>query len=232
MSISIKTVKQRNLLLVWLLFFTACNQSGQPEKKIVPTDDEKIAAITMNRFSVSAGNVDSLSLSSFIEREYDRNGMETKSTYFSTDSTIMMQFINTYENGNKIKIDWKDASNTLVKYVKNSFNKDGKIIRSESFTPEGQFINGFLHQWKNNGKTEEKGPIEEGKPFKANAIYTYDDKDEFSELKEYDENDSLYAVVQWNYIKEDKNGNWTERHMITNDTINRVERRMISYRKK
>ena len=190
---------------------------------------KKFSAITEQRFNVKNGNPDSTQLSSFIERMYNSEGIEKKSIYFTTDSIIMMQFVNTYNNENKVKIDWINAEDKLVKYVKNSFDENGKITRSESFSQEGEFTSGFIHQWKENGKVEEKGPIEEGQPFKANATYFYNKKDDFRELHEFDENDSLYYIVKWEYKKEDEQGNWTERHMITNDTLNRIEKRLIKY---
>lgn len=78
---------------------------------------------------------------------------------------------------------------------------------------------------------DEKGPIEEDKPFRPNAIYTYNDNDDFELLKEYDKNDSLCAVVEWNYIRNDEFENWTAREMITNGTINQIEKRTIIYKK-
>lgn len=214
------------LLLAIGLF--ACNKEKQenPPSNLEPVFE----SIQVDRFSVKEGNPDSTSLSSYITRTYDQEGNETKSVYYSTDNSIMMQFVNTYEEGNKTRIDWVTGDQELFKYVKNTFDAENQLVRSESFSPQNEFQSGFIHQWKDGGKIEEKGPIEEGQSFKPNAIYTYNDDGEFELLKEYDANDSLYAVVKWNYTNKDEFGNWIERQMITNDTLNQIEKRTIQYR--
>ncbi|MEL6867417.1 MAG: hypothetical protein AAFP19_23530 [Bacteroidota bacterium] len=216
--------------LLTFVMLLSCNQGENNPTK--PSNDQAIfESIRVDRFAVKDGNPDSTTLSSYILRTFDEAGTETKSVYHSTDNAIMMQFVNNYEDGNKTRINWVNANDELVKYVKNTFNNDNRLIRSESFSPEHEFQSGFIHNWKDDGKVEEKGPIEEGQTFKPNAIYTYNDQEEFELLKEYDKNDSLYAVVRWNYVSNDELGNWTERQMITNDTINQIEKRSIKYKK-
>ena len=220
----------KNIIIVTttLLMILSC------QEKISKTEVESAAvieSIKIERYSVQNGNPDSISFSSYIIKDFDKNGTETKSIYYSTDNSIMMQFVNQYENGNKTRIDWVNAKDTLVKYVKNSYDLNNLIVKSESFNTANEFQSGFIHQWKENGRIEEKGPIEEGKEFKPNAIYKYNDQQEFELLTEYDENDSLYATVKWKYLAFDENNEWTERHMITNDTLNQIEKRIINYRK-
>ena len=186
--------------------------------------------MTIDRYAVEDGNPDSIQLSSYIVKLYDDQGKESKAVYHSSDSSIMMQFINHYRDGMKNRIDWVNGDNEMVRYVKNTFDDDGRIIRSEAFNPPDTFISGFIHQWTNEGKVEQKGPIEEGKPFRPNARYYYNEKDEFELLLEYDADDSLYATVRWEYLAFDSLDNWIERNMITNDTLNQVEKRRISYR--
>jgi len=209
---------------------TSCNQTGKEETKKLGRQ-HVMESIRVDRSTVQNGNLDSISLSSYIMRTFDEEGKEIKSVYHSTDHSIMMQFVNTYEEGNKTRVNWVNADGELVKYVKNTFNEKNRLIRSESFSTENEFLSGFIHNWKEDGKIEEKGPIEEGIAFKPNAIYTYNDKEEFELLREFDQKDSLYAVVKWVYTDSDEYGNWSERQMITNDIINQVERREIKYRK-
>ena len=215
-----------------LLFIVFSLSSCGPEKTPTSTDDTKapIESIKIERYSVANGNPDRISLSSYITRQYDDEGNEIKSVYYTTDDQIMMQFVNNYADGLKTRIDWVDGSGNKVKYVKNSYDEDGRLSRSESFGIDGEFQSGFLHRWKEDGKIEEKAPIAENGTFRPNAIYTYNEDEEFELLKEYDENDSLYAVVQWIYTQKDEKGNWIERHWITYDTMNRVEKRIITYR--
>jgi hypothetical protein len=203
----------------------------EKKSKMEVESAEVIESIKIERYSVRNGNPDSISFSSYIVKEFDKNGTETNSIYYSTDNSIMMQFVNQYENGNKSRIDWVNAKNTLVKYVKNSYDVNNRLVKSESFNTSNEFQSGFIHRWKENGQIEEKGPIIQGKEFKPNAIYTYNDQQEFELLTEYDENDSLYATVKWKYLAFDENNEWTERHMITNDTLNQIEKRIIIYRK-
>lgn len=220
------TMKRISLLTLSILTILSC----QNQKSSSPSQWAEIESIKVERYSVQNGNPDSISLSSYIIKEFDENRLETKSIYYSTDNSIMMQFINHYEDGNKTRIDWLNGLDSLIKYVKNTYNEDNKLIRSESFDTQNEFQSGFIHTWKENGRIEEKGPIEQGKDFKPNAIYTYNDQQEFESLVEYDENDSLYATVKWKYLLIDENNEWTERYMITNDTLNRVEKRIIKYR--
>lgn len=218
-------------LLFALLILASCNQN-QDLKTSGEADQPFFESIKVERYAVKNGNPDSITLSNYIKRAYDLDGKELKSVYHSTDNSIMMQFINEYEDGMKSRINWVNSEGELVRYVKNTYDENNRLVKSESFNPEGEFLSGFIHNWKENGKIEEKGPIEEGKAFKPNAIYTYNDMDEFELLKEYDANDSLYAIVKWKYTKTDASGNWIERQMITNDTINQLERRIIDYREK
>lgn len=190
-----------------------------------------VESIKIERYSVRNGNPDSVSLSSYIVKDFNENGTESKSVYYSTDNSIMMQFVNRYENGNKTRVDWIDEQDRLVKYVKNTYDENGRLAKSESFNTSNEFQSGFIHKWKENGRIEEKGPIEIGKQFRPNAIYKYNDRDEFELLTEFDENDSLSATIKWNYIRFDEYNEWSERHMITNDTLNRIEHRVINYRK-
>ncbi len=220
----------KNIIIVTttLLLILSC----QEKKSKTEVETAKVyESIKIERYSVQNGNPDSISFSSYIVKEFDKNGTETKSIYYSTDKSIMMQFVNQYENGNKSRVDWVNAKDTLVKYVKNSYDVNNRIVKSESFNTTNEFQSGFIHQWKENGRIEEKGPIEEGKEFNPNAIYKYNDQQEFELLTEYDENDSLYATVKWKYLAFDENNEWTERHMITNDTLNQIEKRTINYRK-
>jgi hypothetical protein len=220
----------KKLLILTITIFTVLSCQEKKSKK-EPTTEKTIESIKIERYSVQNGNSDSIAFSSYILKDFDENGIETKSVYYTTDNSIMMQFVNRYENGNKTRIDWVNAQDTLVKYVKNTYNEDNRLVKSESFNTNNEFQSGFIHQWKENGRIEEKGPIEEGKEFKPNAIYKYNDQQEFELLTEYDENDSLYATVKWKYLAFDENNEWTERHMVTNDTLNQIEKRIINYRK-
>jgi hypothetical protein len=217
------------ILLTLLLFgIYSCKDSSAEDTS--KTKKAIFESIKNERFSVKKGNPDSTNLSNYIIETYSPQGQQLSSVYYALDNSVMMQFVNEFENGNKTKINWVNGQEQLVKYVKNTYNDQQQLIRSESFSPEGEFQSGFIHNWLEDGKIEEKGPIEEGKPFKPNAIYTYNENEEFELLKEYDANDSLYAVVKWNYTKMDEFDNWTERQMITNDVINQIEKRTIKYR--
>ncbi len=221
-------MKKIMTLIAAIITVISC-QEKRSQKELA--SDEVIESIKIERYSVRSSNPDSVSLSSYIVKDFNKKGNETKSVYYSTDNSIMMQFINQYENGNKTRVDWVDGQDQLVKYVKNTYDENGRLAKSESFNTSNEFQSGFIHKWKDNGRIEEKGPIEIGKEFKANAIYKYNEQDEFELLTEYDENDSLYATVKWDYLKFDDNNEWTERFMITNDTLNRIEKRIISYQK-
>ncbi|ALM09083.1 hypothetical protein SB49_15775 [Sediminicola sp. YIK13] len=216
------------LLLLTILTILSC-RDNRPKSDVA--HENLIESIKIERYTVLNGNPDSISFSSYIIKDYDKNGNEIKSVYYSTDNSIMMQFVNQYENGNKTRIDWVDAKDTLVKYVKNTYDTDNRLVRSESYNSSNEFQSGFIHQWKNNGRIEEKGPIEEGKEFKPNAIYTYNDQQEFELLTEYDANDSLYATVKWKYLAFDEHNEWIKRHMTTNDTLNQIEKRIIKYKR-
>jgi hypothetical protein len=183
----------------------------------------------IERFNVANGNADSLTLASYIVKDFDSTGVETKSVYYSAKGDIMMQFENEYENGNKTKVNWINSKDTLVRYVLMTYDKDNRIQKSESFNAKGEFKEGYMHQWKDNGKIEEKGPIEKDGTFKPNSIYTYNDQQEFVSLVEYDENDSLYGTFRWKYIDLNDAKEWTTRHMFFNDTLRRIEKRNIVY---
>lgn len=218
-------MKQLLPTLICLLLICSCN--NKPENKTAFKKD--FSKIKIERYAIKDGNADSSSLSSYIIKDFNDEGLEARSIYYTANNQIMMQFVNQFTNGNKTKIDWINGEGKKVKYVKMSYNEKDQIIKSESFNPNDEFVSGFIHQWKDNGRTEEKGPIEEGKPFKPNAIYKYNDQNEFISLVEYDENDSLYGKFTWDYLKFDDQNEWIERHMLFNDTIVRLEKRIISY---
>ena len=140
----------------------------------------------------------------------------------------MMQFLNVYDGDQKARVNWIDGQGNMLRYVENVYSQ-GQLVRSNSYSTDNEFITGFIHNWKENGKVEEKGPVAEGQPFKPNAIYTYNDDNEYESLREFDENDQLIDVVTWKYTQKDDQGNWTERLMYTNDTLTEVERRFIIY---
>lgn len=217
-------MKQLFQLLI-ISFLISC--SPYTEKSESP----KFESIRLDRYAVKNGNPDSITLSSYIVRSYDEEGFEEKSIYYSTDNSIMMQFINEYQGGNKSRVNWVNQNEEIVRYVSMSYDENDRIIRSETFNPEDSFMSGFVHRWKEDGRIEEKAPIEEGADFKPNAIYIYDQKNEFDSLKEFDENDSLYYLGVWDYMQYDEFDNWTERRVISDDTIRRVEKRLIVYRK-
>ena len=218
-------MKKFALLLCILAVVSCQDKKTDPET----TSEKRFESITVERYAVENGNPDSTSLSSFIKRDYDGEGLETKSIYYSSDSSIMMQFVNQYENGNKTQVDWVNGNDEKVKYVKMSYDSEGRIIRSESFDVSGEFESGFIHQWKDDGRIEEKGPIVEGQPFRPNSIYTYNAEQEFISLVEFDENDSLYGTFTWKYLNFDDTKEWTERQMLFNDTLVRIEKRKIQY---
>ncbi|RNC86383.1 MAG: hypothetical protein ED556_08810 [Winogradskyella sp.] len=219
---NLKTLKGVAVLCIALL--TSCNQNkGIKAEEVSVLDNIKI-----ERIRVYNGNKDSTSLSSYIIKEFDSLGTETKSTYYNADDSVMMQFNNEYTNGNKTKINWINKTNKLVRYVTMEYDGNGKIIKSESYKPSGDFIEGYMHKWKDNNKIEEKGPITDS-VFKPNSIYTYNQYDEFTSLVEYDENDSLYGTFTWKYIKLNPDKEWTERQMYFNDTLVRIEKRYLTY---
>lgn len=222
-------MNESSILLILILSIFSCQEN---KTKSDITNENLIESIKIERYSVQNGNPDSISFSSYILKDFDENGTETKSVYYTTDNSIMMQFINQYENGNKTRINWVNGQDTLVKYVKNTYDENNRLVRSESFNTSDEFQSGFIHRWKDNGRIEEKGPIEIGKEFKPNAFYHYNDQQEFELLAEYDENDSLYATVKWEYLAFDQNNEWIERHMITNDTLNQIEKRIMNYKTK
>lgn len=211
------------------IVLSSCGEKGK-QGDLQKNAEKPLKSIKVERYSVTNGNPDSTTLSSYIMKSFDENGNESKSIYYTTDDQVMMQFVNTYENGLKTKISWVDGQGNGVKYVVNTYDENNRISKSESFSMEGEFQNGSLHRWKENGKLEEKAPIEEGEVFRPNAIYTYNDDQEFAYLKEYDDKDSLYATVRWEYTEFDDFDHWIERQWITNDTINRIEKRIITYR--
>ena len=216
--------------MVFLIPILLLSCTNETQTEIDSTEPSPfLKSVRLERYSVAEGDPDSITLSTYILRTYNEEGQEAKSVYYSADNSVMMQFENTYQNGNKTQIDWVNAQGELVKYVKTTFNEKNELIRSESFSPEGEFKSGFIHNWKEDGRVEEKGPIEEDKPFKPNAIYFYNSKEDMIRLEEFDVNDSLYAIFQWKYLKYDDNGNWTEREMAFNDTLTRVEKREIEY---
>lgn len=216
------------LILLAIMLSTSCQNANQT------TDAHKkwsslISSERIERYSVNQGDVDSIRLSTYIIKSYDMNGRETQSTYFSNDGSIMMQFINEYQDSLKTKVIWKNAQDSLVRTVRLYYDNNGKINRSESYNKQGELIEGYLHRWKQNGKIEEKAPLEEDEEFRPNAIYYYNDQNEFSKLEEFDENDSLYYIAFWNYNEFNDDSLWTERVMVTRDTIRRVEKRIITY---
>ena len=222
-------IKNLLLLVITLLLFS-CSDNNDTSTTSTPNINEKIETIVINRFNVKDGNPDSLQSSGYIIEDFDENDNQVKAVYYTNDSTIMMQFINEYDNGNKVRVNWVNAQDTMIQYVKNTYNELNQLVKSETFGTDDKFKSGFIHRWKDDGMVEEKGPIEEGKAFRPNAIYTYRAKNEYIDLKEYDAKDSLYAVVEWQYTKEDASKNWTERRMITNKKLNRIEKRTIKYR--
>ena len=215
------------LFLIGMLF--SCKKKSNSDQ---PSDSENIlfSSVELFRYNVSGGNLDSIKLSTSINKLYDSIGNVTKSIYYNADGDIMMQFINEYnENGLKSRVNWKNKKDSVVRYVKLTYDDNKRLARSEAFNPKNEFVSGFIHNWKDEGRVEEKGPILEGKEFKPNAIYFYNDKEEYEMLHEFDENDSLYYIAKWKYLKADSHNNWTERIMITRDTIRRLEKRTINY---
>jgi hypothetical protein len=215
---------------LWILSLLCILVSCQEQNKKATTETaQKFASIKIERFRVANGNKDSVQLASYIMKDFDSTGLETKSVYYTSDGSIMMQFENEYTQGNKTKVRWINKENKLVKYVHMSYDENNRIVKSESFNPAGEFTTGFIHQWKEDGKIEEKGPITESGTFKSNSIYTYNDQQEFTSLVEYDENDSLYGTFRWKYIDFNEAKEWTKRYQFFNDTLTRIEKRKIVY---
>ncbi|SHH79960.1 hypothetical protein [Winogradskyella jejuensis] len=221
-------MKKIIVITATLLMIISC----QEKKSKSAVESAKVfESIKIERYSVQNGNPDSISFSSYIVKDFDGNGTEIKSIYYSSDNSIMMQFENHYENGNKTRIDWINGNDKKVKYVKMSYDDNKRLVKSESFDTLDVFISGFIHKWKEDGRIEEKGPIEQGKEFKPNSIYTYNDQQEFESLVEFDENDSLYGTFRWKYFDFNEEKEWIVRQMLFNDTIVRIEKRNIRYQK-
>ena len=214
------------LLLILICSCKSEKKEAEESESITPL----IASMKEERFNVKQGNADSISLGSYILRTYDSTGVETKSVYYRTDNSIMMQFMYSYEEGNKTGIQWVNAEDKVVRTVKNQFDENGKLIKSETYNADGEFREGYVHTWKENGTVEEKAPLVDGQPIKANAIYFYHPNNDLKMLHEFDDNDSLYYILKYKYTAKDDNGNWTERQFIANDTLRRIERRTISYK--
>lgn len=216
------------ILLTILIVISSCKSERTSPTEPV-NEDPVFASMKVERYSVNKLYPDSISLGSYILRTYDSTGVETKSVYYSSDDSVMMQFANTYTEGNKTGISWINADDKVVRTVKNSFDDKGKLIRSETYNADGEFREGYVHTWKENGTVEEKAPLVEGEPIKANAIYFYHPNDDLKMLHEFDDNDSLYYILKYKYVAKDDNGNWTERQLYTNDTLTRLEKRIITY---
>ncbi|NQZ78625.1 MAG: hypothetical protein HRT61_21300 [Ekhidna sp.] len=213
------------LLFTLLCFLTACQQNRKEEAK----KEKTLAQIKIQRYSVVHQDLDSIVLSSTIIKEFDSLGKEASSIYYDTRDSVMMQFENSYTNGNKTRVTWRNRNNIIVRYVNMTYNDDDKIIKSESYKQDGAFVEGYIHQWQDNYRTEKKGPITDS-TFKPNSIYTYTDFDEFESLVEIDlANDSLYGRFHWEYVQFDENDEWLERRIYFNDSLTRLERREMKY---
>lgn len=220
-----KTIKTIVVLSQIFIFITACHQNKKDEAIGMPS----ISKIKIERYRVTNEKKDTLTLSSYIIKEFDSLGNEVRSIYYTKEDSIMMQFENSYTHGNKTKVTWRNKNNVIVRYVNMTYNKDGKIIKSESFKADGKFVEGYLHRWKDNGKIEEKGPLNDS-IFRPNSIYSYTDFNEFETLIEYDlVNDSLYGQFQWKYTEFDSNKNWLNREVYFNEKLTSLEKREIKY---
>ncbi len=216
----------RILFTFTVLVFFAC-KDGNSEKTTEESKPE-IASIKTDRFTVPKGNMDSIQLSSYKVENY-KNEQVDNSIYYAADGGIQMKFTNDYENGQKTRVNWINASDTLVMYVTFTYGEDGRLMRTENYRPDGTYKNGFEHQWNEDGTEEAKGPIIDTLDFKPNAIYYYNEKNDQIRLVEYDENDSLIYNGYWKYLDYDDNGNWLERTVTRDDTLRRIEKRTITY---
>ena len=209
-----------------LMVMLACKESEEKPETMPPPPFQ---SVEIERFSTPGGNVDSMRLSTRIVKTFDAEGKEEKSVYYAANGSIMMQFFNDYKGEQKSRVNWRNRKDSLIRYVNYTYDTDGRVYQTESFNAKNEFLEGYRHIWKENGTIEEKAPIVDGQPQKRNAIYFYNDQDEFRKLHEFDENDSLYYIAVWKYTKMDSLNNWIEREFIARDTLRRIERRTIKY---
>ena len=223
-------MKKIAYLLLPLIIVVACKKDQK--KEITVEEEPRIQDIRLDRYQVKYGNIDSIILTSYILEKYDSLENVSSSVYYTSDDLVMMQFQNSYEDGKKTKADWVNASDSLVQYVEFTYGEDGKLSRSKTFGPDGIFRSGFIHEWRENGTVEAKGDLvdTDTAEFKPNAFYHYNEMEEVVRLKEFDAQDSLIYNGTYKYTERDTLGNWIERTTTSEDTIRRMEKRIIRYK--
>lgn len=215
------------MLLTLAVLLVSC--SSPQESAVAPTFER----MEIYRYAVdtTATRIEKGALTQSIVEEYNEEGESAQSVYRDAGGNVQMQFFNTFENGKKTRIDWRSEDSTLVKYVLNSYSEDGRLFQSRHFTSADSFDYGFQNVWEDEGLLNRVGPMpEEGEAFEPVAVYRLDDRGDSLELTEYEEGDSLYAYVTWDYLERDAYGNWTLRHYRIDGEVDRIEERTITYR--
>jgi len=212
------------LLLICLFSVAACNSD---KKKAVT--QHYLKQILSERFDIYNGDIENQRYTGNIVETYDPDGNNIKTQYVSVSGGIVMQFAHSYKNGNKVKTEWIDDSEFMVRYTINSFDENGNMERSQTLDNMDRFESGFKSRWSNDGKIEERGPYNAGSNFVPSGIVHYNDKDDPIKSEEYGQNGELRKTISYEYLSHNDEGKWVERKEYSNNTLVRIEKRRFIY---
>jgi hypothetical protein len=217
-------------MLLFALSILACADAKKEKsaEKATKKKEMQLAKIMEETFNLRN---DSVIFNSATIENFDTEGNSIDVFWLNTKKDTILRFYRKYDTNKKlIGAEYYEEGDTEPSRDTVYINSEGKKVEA-SLNAEGKI------SWKSTITTDKNGnPVlktyENGKGEYRGLDSLYFDAQN-REIKGFYENSKgkRYGIRTYKYITSDANGNWTERNMFKNDTLQQKQVRTLTYHK-
>ncbi|MEO1218845.1 MAG: hypothetical protein AAFY45_35265 [Bacteroidota bacterium] len=221
-------MKKLSLIVIILIALTSCKEEKGNKKEI----DNKskiqleIAKVKEENFDLRS---DSIIFNSATIENFDKNGNSIDVYWIGQEKDTVLKFYRKYDNDMKlIGAEYYEQGDTEP-------SRDTVYINSNGLKVEASLNSENQISWKSIITTDENGnPVlktyENGKgEYRGLDSLFFDNQNRVIKGFYKNSKGKKYSTKTYEYVQSDDQGNWTERKMFKNDTLNQKQVRTITY---
>ena len=148
---------------------------------------------------------------------YDDGGFKNVSKYEYNDK------------GQKVKGSSFDTDGELTDVSKFEYNNRGQEIKTSSFDIDGELESVVKTEYNDKGQEVKYSHYDNEGEVTWISTFEYNDSGNVSTTSSFGEDGELESVLEYKYIKFDKEGNWLERESYVKNKISSIDKREFIY---
>lgn len=223
-------MKKISLSLIVLIVFVSCKHETKEENNTVDSETTKLEITKIQEEKFDVIN-DSLKFNSATIENFDDEGNSIDVYWIGKERDTTLRFYRKYDTSkNLIGAEYYEQGDVEP-------TKDTVYINTQGLKVEASMNNENKITWKSTQYTDANGNkvlsrYENGKgEYRGLDSLFYDDQNRVVKGFYENTNGKRYSIKTYKYLKSDEYGNWTERQMFKNDTLNQKQIRILKYSK-